>query len=123
MKKAAGVDATKAIKALADDCAKNGVSIICGPGGTVKDFWIEGDNIIGVRLVSRQVQKSDFLVLATGAWTESLIPSQDRLLATGQPLGFIKLTPCEQEEFANYPVCIELTRWILHPTADTGWLP
>lgn len=63
-----------------------------------------GRRVYGVKLASGATWTADLTILATGAWTPSLVPSlQGRAVATGQVLAYMKLTDDEQARLANVP--------------------
>lgn len=53
---------------------------------------------------------ADLTILASGAWTPSLVNLQNRCLATGQALGYLKITKEEQDYLTDTPVVINWTR-------------
>lgn len=54
--------------------------------------------------------KADLTVLATGAWTPSLFNLQNRCLATGQVLAYLKVSEAEQKYLENTPVYMNFAR-------------
>lgn len=117
-------NAGAAIEKLAVKCAQAGVSFVTGPRGTVTQLLREGNHIRGVNVVSGPPLTADHIILATGAWTSSLIPTYESVIATGQPVGFIQLTPTEAERLQHLPVCINLSTgfFIFPPTPDSNIL-
>jgi len=53
---------------------------------------------------------ADLVILATGAWTPSLINLQGRAIATGQCLAYISITDAEQEQFGKIPPLLNVSR-------------
>lgn len=64
----------------------------------------------GVSCTNGTTFDADLIIFATGAWTPSLINLQNRALATGQVLGYIKITEEEQRYLENTPVVINFAR-------------
>lgn len=75
--------------------------------GTVGSLLYGGGldgHVRGVTLTTGAKWTADLTILATGAWTPSLIPSlRGRAVATGQVLAYVKLTDAEQARLANVP--------------------
>ncbi|KAH8655439.1 putative fructosyl amino acid oxidase [Xylariales sp. PMI_506] len=114
-------DAASSIGALANRCSLAGVSFITGKLGTVESLLQDGNRVIGVRAGGRDVYATT-VVLATGAWTGALIDGVDSAMcATGQPVGFVQLTPAEAEELKTHPVVVNMdSGWFCFPpTPDT----
>lgn len=66
----------------------------------------------GVRLASGATHTAALTILATGAWTPTLLPSlttAGRAVATGQVLAYVPLTAAEQERLAHVPTLLNLT--------------
>jgi sarcosine oxidase/L-pipecolate oxidase len=85
-------NAEGAIEKLAFKCARAGVSFITGPRGTVTQLQRKGSRITGVNVVSGPPLTATHIILATGAWTSTLIPTYESVISTGQPVGFMQLT-------------------------------
>ena len=116
-------DAAGAIRSLASRCSELGVSFIVGARGTVKRLIIDGTQVTGVETASGIIHGSR-AILATGAWTNQLINLSSNLSSSGQPVGFIKLTPKESKALSNVPVVIDFASgcFIFPPTPDTHLL-
>jgi len=52
---------------------------------------------------------ADLVILATGAWTGSLVNLQGRATATGQVLMYLTLTEAEQERLGKMPVLLNMS--------------
>ncbi|KAK9452956.1 FAD dependent oxidoreductase [Dipodascopsis uninucleata] len=48
----------------------------------------------------------DLYIMATGAWTDSIVDMRCSVLATGQPVAYIQLTDEEYEKFKHLPIYI-----------------
>lgn len=82
--------------------------------GTVTSLIYAPDNddaprVQGVKLASGETFTADLTVLATGAWTPSLIDLSGRAIATGQALAYMDLTPSEQERLQAVPTMLNLS--------------
>jgi sarcosine oxidase/L-pipecolate oxidase len=118
-------DAQAAVRGLAERCSLVGVSFMSGTAGTVVSLIKDGERVTGVETAAGNKLFADTVVLATGAWTNRLIPDFNlSLLATGQPVGFIQLTPEEAERVGKMPVMIDFETGVfcLPPTPDSHML-
>lgn len=75
----------------------------------------------GVQFINDTTISADLTILATGAWTPSILDLSNRALATGQVLAFVKLTQEEQDYLANTPVTMNFARgtFIIAPHPQT----
>lgn len=107
-------DAGLSIASLRDRCIELGVSFISGARGTVTKLQhsTQSEKITSVITKSGDVIHGDVFVLATGAWTSSLVSMHDSILATGQVLGYIRLSDAEIERYMRLPIYINF---------DSGW--
>jgi sarcosine oxidase/L-pipecolate oxidase len=113
-------DAAKSIEHLADLCKSAGVTLRSGESGTVTELITTGNEghraITGVRTTDGQVSNADTVIMATGAWTSHLIGAGNRFISTGQPVGYMQLTPEEAHQMRKNPVMINLsTGWFAFP--------
>lgn len=117
-------DAAAAIKQLASKCAQRRVSFITGPRGTATQLQRRGNKITGIEVLSGPPITADHIILATGAWTSSLIPTYESVISTGQPVGFLQLTADEGERLRKLPVVINLSSgfFVFPPTPGTNIL-
>ncbi|PMD23021.1 FAD dependent oxidoreductase [Hyaloscypha hepaticicola] len=65
--------------------------------------------VLGAKLKDSTSLHADLTILATGAWTPSLIDLRGRATATGQVLCYLSLTASEQERFAKMPVLLNMS--------------
>lgn len=100
-------------------------SLLCAPS--------DPSHVIGVKLSSSSSSspttggnkddelRADLTILATGAWTPSLIPLSGRAVATGQVLAYMDITPAEQAKLANVPTLLNLSTgyFIITPAQGT----
>lgn len=77
--------------------------------------------IKGVVLKSGQRINADLTILATGAWTPSLIDLRGTCTATGQTLCYLPLTTAQQEELSKMPVVLNMSTgmFIIPPPPPT----
>lgn len=114
------VDAAKSIEHLAKLCKDSGVTLLSGESGTVTELITtetEGPKALtGIRTSDGEVLTADTVIMATGAWTPHLIEAGNRFISTGQPVGYMQLTPEEADEMRENPVMINLsTGWFAFP--------
>ena len=64
----------------------------------------------GVELKNGKQLYASLVVLATGAWTPSIIDLEGRAVATGQILAYLELTPQEQRRLEDKPVFLNWSR-------------
>lgn len=64
--------------------------------------------VTGVQLSDDTSLDADLTILATGAWTGSLLDLRGRVEATGQVLAYIPLSPSEAQTLENMPVLLNL---------------
>ncbi|KAH6678672.1 putative fructosyl amino acid protein [Halenospora varia] len=67
------------------------------------------DKVTGVQLKSNTTLIADLVILATGAWTPSLIDLRGRAQATGQVLAYMPITDSEQEKLGKNPVLLNMS--------------
>ncbi len=74
--------------------------------------------VLGAKLKDSTSLSADLTILATGAWTPSLIDLRGRATATGQVLCYLSLTAAEEERFAKMPVLLNMSTglFIIPPT-------
>ncbi|KAE9377067.1 FAD dependent oxidoreductase [Stipitochalara longipes BDJ] len=68
-----------------------------------------GTKILGAALKSGPPLLADLTILATGAWTGSLIDLRGRATATGQVLCYLPLSASEQEWLGKMPVLLNMS--------------
>jgi len=62
----------------------------------------------GVVLSEGSLMKADLVILATGAWTPTLVDLRGKAEASGQVLAFINITNKEQQELEHMPSILNL---------------
>ncbi|KAK2000280.1 FAD dependent oxidoreductase [Colletotrichum falcatum] len=120
-------DAAGAIRALAGECARAGVSFVTGAQGTVVSLQQQrsGGRVTGVRTAAGTTWEAERVVLATGAWTNRIVPGAGHAVAaSGQPVGFIQLSDEEAARLAAMPVMINMSTGVFcfPPTPGTNLL-
>jgi sarcosine oxidase/L-pipecolate oxidase len=66
-------------------------------------------SVEGVKLLDNNNLKADLTILATGAWTPTLVDLRGRCQATGQVLSYLDITDAEQASLAKMPVLINMS--------------
>ena len=109
-------EADGAIRYLAGECSRLGVSFQTGPSGTVTSLLTEGRHVRGVRTRNGTKVLCDRLIVATGAWTPHLLNMGNVSVSNAQPVGFMQLSAEEAEQMRGSPVLIDLaTGWFAFP--------
>ncbi|KAL5340434.1 FAD dependent oxidoreductase [Aspergillus crustosus] len=120
-------DAAKAIAHLRDQCIRAGVSFVTGSHGHVSSLEYdatEKGRIAALRTADGGRITGDRFIFATGAWTASLIPSWNSMVATAQIVGFVRLTPAEVRQLKDLPIIFNLSTGFFSfpPHEETGYL-
>lgn len=117
-------DAEQSIRQLSMQCSLAGVTFITGPRGRVMSLRYDSGRVVGVNVAQGPPVLASKVILATGAWTNLLTGIDHAASASGQPLGFIRLTPEEAQKLAGMPVIINLSLgfFIFPPTPNTNIL-
>ncbi|OQD68908.1 hypothetical protein PENPOL_c002G09246 [Penicillium polonicum] len=117
-------DAAGSISHLASECSVAGVSFITGPRGTVDSLRHSSNRVVGVNFADGTHLLASQVILATGAWSNRLLDLSHTASSSGQPVGFIQLTPAEASKFAQTPVMINMTTGVFSfpPTPGTNIL-
>jgi glycine/D-amino acid oxidase-like deaminating enzyme len=97
------VESARVIKALAQKAQSQGIGI--HPGCAVQSLKIENDQAVGVTLKGGRELLADQVVVATGAWTQKLIPElQTTLRSSGHSVFHFKPDEPELFTFERFPV-------------------
>ncbi|GKT90955.1 sarcosine oxidase (FAD dependent oxidoreductase) [Colletotrichum tofieldiae] len=118
-------DAAGAIRALAGQCTLAGVSFVTGAHGTVVSLQRSGGRVTGVRTAAGTRLEAERVVLAAGAWTNRIVPGVGHAVAaSGQPVGFIRLSDEEAERVRDMPVMVNMSTGVFcfPPTPGTNLL-
>jgi FAD dependent oxidoreductase. len=83
------------------------------PDGTIKSVCTKNGRAEG-----------DQFIVATGAWTSSLIPAWNSMLAAGQVVGYLRLTPDEISQLRDLPIYFNFSTgfFAFPPHEPTGYL-
>lgn len=108
------------VRQLVQEAVAAGVSLV---QGQAHDFLDDGGRVAGVRLTSGSTLGADVVVLATGAWTPSLLTEHPPLRASGMPV--LLFAPDDPELFRppHFPVWgadISRTGWYGFPAGSDG---
>ncbi|CAG7918158.1 unnamed protein product [Penicillium olsonii] len=66
----------------------------------------------GVALADGSTLEADLVVLATGAWSSKLVDLRGRAVATGQAIGYMRISDEEQRELENLPTILNFATGI-----------
>ena len=112
-------DAAGSIQKLASRCTVEGVSIVTGPRGSVVSLRKEGSRVVGVNVASGDSILASQVILSTGAWTNRLLNIAHAASSSGQPVGFIQLTPKEARSL-KHTRHDQYDRWRVHLPSFAG---
>ncbi|KAF7515901.1 hypothetical protein G7054_g14376 [Neopestalotiopsis clavispora] len=98
--------AAKAINAIGEFLKASGVKFGFGDAGSFKQplFASDGTTCIGVETVDGTKYYADKVVLASGAWSPTLVDLEDQCCSKAWVYAHIQLTPQEAAEYKNVPV-------------------
>ncbi|KAH8903214.1 FAD dependent oxidoreductase [Coniochaeta sp. PMI_546] len=100
-------DAEKSMAWLYERVRKTGrVNFV---SGTVTSLEHTDDSVTGAKLTDGRTLSADLVILATGAWTASLLDLSGQATATGQVVAYMDITPEEQSQLSKMPVLLNLT--------------
>ncbi|KAF9889820.1 hypothetical protein FE257_006910 [Aspergillus nanangensis] len=110
---------------VASRCAAAGVNFMTGPHGQVEEFEYgsEGE-VVAVRTANGNRVTGDVFVAATGAWTASLLPAWNSMVAAGQIVGYLRLSREEMTKLKDLPIYFNFsTGFFCFPVHEpTGYL-
>ncbi|KAH8810921.1 sarcosine oxidase [Xylogone sp. PMI_703] len=118
-------DAGVAIAGLRDRCIRAGVNFVVGPHGQVVSLEEDTDGTVkAVKTADGSSIRGDKFIFATGAWTASLVPAWNSMIATAQIVGFLRLTPDEVKALKDLPIIFNLSTGFFSfpPHEQTGYL-
>ena len=89
--------------------------------GTVTSLAHANGAVTGAVLSTNQTLSADLVILATGAWTGSLIDLSGQATATGQVLAYMPITDEEQAKLSKMPTLLNLSTglFIITPSHNT----
>lgn len=117
-------DAEGSVRCLSHQCSQAGVSFITGKRGTVRSLRKTGSRVLGVTVLSGEFLPASQVILCTGAWSNLLLDLSHAASASGQPVGFIQLSPDEARSIQKIPVMINLSSgiFLFPPQPETNIL-
>lgn len=117
-------DAEASIGVLASRCSLAGVSFVTGRRGTAVSLIYEKGRVVGVNVLDGPSIRASTVILATGAWTNHLVPLLHASSSSGQPVGFIQLTEEEAKRVKDMPVMINSNKgvFVFPPYPGTNML-
>ncbi|KAL2813606.1 FAD dependent oxidoreductase [Aspergillus granulosus] len=112
--------AGEALERMARATMGRGVEYISGDKGYVRKLQFKNGECAGAITADGSVYEADIVVLATGAWTPSLVDLQGQLTAKGHSVAHIKLTPAETEHYSKLPIVDNLELGYFFPPQEDG---
>ncbi|KAL2866074.1 NAD(P)/FAD-dependent oxidoreductase [Aspergillus lucknowensis] len=109
-----------ALARMARAAQANGVEYISGDKGYVRRLLFGEGTCTGAVTADGTTHAADVVVLATGAWTPSLIDLQGQLTAKGHSVAHIKLTPAETAHYSKLPIMDNLELGYYFPPQEDG---
>ncbi|KAF5372842.1 hypothetical protein D9758_001474 [Tetrapyrgos nigripes] len=98
--------AAKAIDSVGKELVRHGVQFSFGDSGTFESLILsdDGKTCLGVLAKDGTRYMADRVVLASGAWSPTLVDLEDQCCSKCWVLAHIQLTPEEAKEYAGCPV-------------------
>ena len=112
-------DAGAAMKWTYDRVVATGrVEFINGTAERLETDPDDSRKVTGARLKDGSVLSAELVIVAAGAWTTSLVDMANQVAATGQVMGYMKLTPEEHQRLRDIPVMLNLSSglFVIPPT-------
>ncbi|KAK4686970.1 hypothetical protein P7C73_g3151, partial [Tremellales sp. Uapishka_1] len=105
VKDAGWMAAREALNAVGVEAKHLGVKGTFGPTGTFKSLLLgpDGKQCVGVETIDGTKWPADLVILATGAWSPTLIDLEGQCESKCWQFGHIQLTPEETAAFQNTP--------------------
>lgn len=111
------VFAREAMTRVGDAARALGVRFVSGPSGTASRLLYNDDGdgrIVGVECVDGTVYRAGRLVLAAGAWSDTLVDMEGQLVAKCWTLAHVRVDdPEERLQLQNTPVVMDLEKVFL----------
>ncbi|WRT67614.1 uncharacterized protein IL334_004586 [Kwoniella shivajii] len=104
-KDAGWLAARDALTAVGAELRKIGVKSAFGTSGTFKSLILhdDGKTVLGVKTIDGTEWTADLVILATGAWSPTLIDLEDQCVSKCWQFGHIQLTPEETKALQGTP--------------------
>jgi sarcosine oxidase/L-pipecolate oxidase len=96
--------AAKSINAVGEELQRAGVRLAFGGAGAFKAPILKDGVCVGVQTADGSEYFADKVVLATGAWTPTLIDLEGQCCSKAWVYGHLQLSPAEAEEYKGHPV-------------------
>lgn len=108
-RRAGWADADRALRIFGDEASRLGVRFAHGPSATMRSLLLDDKGEAkGIMAEDGTEWEADRIVLCTGAWSDSLIDTENQLEARCWTLAHLQLTPEECAEFKGIPVVLNL---------------
>ncbi|TFK52788.1 DAO-domain-containing protein [Heliocybe sulcata] len=100
------VEAKRSMEVLGAYCSEHGVKFISGPSGVMKELIRDPQTnaVLGVQAEDGSQHLAKCIVVATGAWSESLLDFEGQLFSGAYGFAHIQLTKEETEKYSSMPV-------------------
>ncbi|KAJ5737197.1 FAD dependent oxidoreductase [Penicillium malachiteum] len=114
--------AGQALEQMARVAQQQGVEYISGDKGYARKLIFDeiSQECKGVICADGARHDADLVIIATGAWTPSLIDLQGQLTAKGHGVAHIQLTPAETKHYAAMPIMDNLELGYFFPPKEDG---
>ena len=96
------VNAEECMRAFYNKCKRQPNTNFCFD--SVKRLVVENGAAKGIVLESGNKLVADLVILATGAWSNTLLDLRSQITATGHEVAWLKLTPEMEKRYKNMPV-------------------
>lgn len=102
--------ARRAMDMICDKVRTGGVKVLGGEVNALVYGKKNGrEDVLGVKLNDGRTFKADKVIVASGSWTAKFVPELGKeLLASGQCVAHIQLSPEEAARYANVPVVFRM---------------
>ncbi|KAJ5716331.1 FAD dependent oxidoreductase [Penicillium malachiteum] len=116
------VAAGQALECMTTVAQQQGVEYISGEKGYVRKLVLHDSSLEckGVICADGTRHDADLVIIATGAWTPSLIDLQGQLTAKGHGVAHIQLTPAETKHYGAMPILDNLELGYFFPPQEDG---
>lgn len=101
------VESTHAMLTLKRACQRLGVEFAAGEAGTVVEFVrcaSDASKVVGVRVQNGAIWKADRVIVAAGAYSETLLDFKNQLHASGYCVTHIRMTEEQYQRYKGIPV-------------------
>jgi sarcosine oxidase/L-pipecolate oxidase len=96
----------EALSVLASACTQLGVIFHSGPSAAVTRILSNGNIVEGVCTEDGTVHSASIVVLAAGAWSETLLDFERQLVSVTYGVCQLQLTQEERRSFSSFPVVL-----------------